>query len=775
MTAEGLAPGGTIVASGRAPRGRKLTLDASGWPDGPYEVRFTTTTASGKTWATHLPWFKGDARAAAAAVVEKARGVDVKTPAGKTRRMLADLVLDRTGGDVAKAGPEALRRTHAAVLESAELDLEAAGKTGRVRAHGFVRLAWVDDVDGSVQFCRAYLPPSYRPDRRAPLIVQLHGYNPANPEYIRWWAVDSRHHAIQALDRGDDGPVTIEPHGRGNTSYRGFGEKDVLRAIAEAKKALAIDEDRVTLMGDSMGGWGTWQVATRNPEVFAAIAPVFGGADYRAQLEKAVLTKLTPAERFLQERRSSWAQAEGLLNVPILVSHGDADKAVNVEYSRWAVRMLQRWGYDVRYHELPGRGHEDMKVQPGIWEWLLQHRRQTHPRHVRVRAADLPSAHAYWVRLTRAERPMDFLVADAEVIGKNRLRLDTRNVSAAELLPGPLVDASMPVEVIWNGQARSITPHEGRLELRAEGRAPAALEKTDRLAGPFEDAANTPFAIVLGTIARDPEMRRACEWKLKAFVAFWRDWQKVEPRVFQDTGISDADAARYSLLLIGGPGENAVAKRLAGRIPLAVRPDAIVVDGKAFPAADAGVSLVYPSPLNPERYVAVLAGTSAGGLWFADWQNGEWDFQIVDGRSAAAAALDPPGQFPERGRIVSGDFDERWRLDESFVVRGDEALRAKATPMVAPRPVTLPAAALDRVTGTYEIPGGPRVRVFREGSRLMGAQEGQGSGELVPESETEFFVIGESIRLAFEKDAAGKATAMIVKLPGQEIRANRVE
>ena len=65
--------------------------------------------------------------------------------------------------------------------------------------------------------------------------------------------------------------------------------------------------------------------------------------------------------------------------------------------------------------------------------------------------------------------------------------------------------------------------------------------------------------------------------------------------------------------------------------------------------------------------------------------------------------------------------------------------------------------------------------MFREGSRLMGAQEGQGGGELVPESETAFFVIGESIRLAFEKDAAGRAIAMIVKVPGQEIRANRVE
>jgi poly(3-hydroxybutyrate) depolymerase len=553
VTAELIAPGGFVVASGRAPRGGTLTLGAAGWADGPYEVRFTTTTAVGKTWTTHLPWWKGDARAAAAAVVERAMGVDVRTPAGKTRRMLADLVLDRAGGDVAKAGREALRRTHAAVFESAELELEAAGKVGRVRPHGFVRLAWVDEVDGSVQFCRAYLPAGYAPDRRRPLVVQLHGYNPANPEYVRWWAVDDRHHAIQALDRGADGPVYIEPHGRGNTQYRGFGEKDVLRAITEAKKAFAIDEDRVYLMGDSMGGWGTWQVATRNPEVFAAIAPIYGGADFRAQLDKAVLAKLTPAERFLQERRSSWAQAEALLHLPILVSHGDADKAVNVEYSRWAVRMLQRWGYDVRYHELPGRGHEDMKVQPGIWEWLLQHRRQAHPRQVRVRAADLQSAHAYWVRLVRAERPMEFLVADAEMIGSNRIRLDTQNVVAAELVPGPLVDASKPVEVVWNGVARSLSARDGRLELRAEGSAPTPLEKTHRLAGPFEDAASTPFAVVLGTTSRDPEMRRACEWRVRSFVAFWRDWQKVEARVFKDTEISDADAARYSLLLVGAP------------------------------------------------------------------------------------------------------------------------------------------------------------------------------------------------------------------------------
>ena len=25
------------------------------------------------------------------------------------------------------------------------------------------------------------------------MVIQLHGYNPANPRYVRWWAADSRH------------------------------------------------------------------------------------------------------------------------------------------------------------------------------------------------------------------------------------------------------------------------------------------------------------------------------------------------------------------------------------------------------------------------------------------------------------------------------------------------------------------------------------------------------------------------------------------------------
>ena len=52
--------------------------------------------------------------------------------------------------------------------------------------------------------------------------------------------------------------------------------------MAEARKLFSVDDNRVYLTGESMGGWGTWNVATRHPELFAAIAPVFGGVDYHS-------------------------------------------------------------------------------------------------------------------------------------------------------------------------------------------------------------------------------------------------------------------------------------------------------------------------------------------------------------------------------------------------------------------------------------------------------------------------------------------------------------
>ncbi len=142
----------------------------------------------------------------------------------------------------------------------------------------------------------------------------------------------------------------------------------MLRCLTEAHRCLSIDDDRVYLMGESMGGSGAWYLASRHPDLFAAAAPVYGGRDGRVipSLEDSLSRRQRiNFEAFLQERSSTFSSLENLIDLPLYVQHGDSDQQVNVENSRYTVRMLQRWGYDVRYREHPGLGHEDLERR--IW------------------------------------------------------------------------------------------------------------------------------------------------------------------------------------------------------------------------------------------------------------------------------------------------------------------------------------------------------------------------------------------------------------------------
>ena len=766
VTVQAVAAGGKILAEKTVARGESVVFDPRSWPDGAYEIRCSTRRVNGLLYATHLPWYKGDAMAAARALVAGPTGL--RTPNGFTTNMLADLVKDRLGKDLASVTGNPWWAIHSALMEVEELRLEDAGKPARERPYGFYRLAWRDEIDGSPQFCRAYLPGGYDRAKKWPLVLHIHGYNGANPDYVRWWSVDQRHNVADVEYGAGQGVIYMEPHGRGNNNYIGLGDQDVVRAIRLAKERFSVDEDRVYLVGDSMGGWGTWNVATRHPDLFAAIAPVFGGADYHSQFSEEALAKLTPLDRFLAEKReSSWAMAEGLLNLPILVHHGDVDRSVNVDFSRYGVRLLERWGYNIRYVELPGYGHEDLNVMSGLIDWFLEHRRVANPPRVRLRSAELGNASAYWVRVDQAASPREFMVVDAEITGPNAIRVDSQNVLALSL--SPVIDTSQPVRVVWNGEPRTVAADHGRLALTAPGYQAAAGEKNAAVAGPLGEIYNTPFAIVTGTASADPAMKEMCRRKAEAAVNFWQQWQRQPPRVFLDSEISDADAARYSLLLIGGPEANRVARKF-GLVEIA--PDHVTIRGRFFAATDARVQVIYPNPLNPQRYVLLAGANSAGALslWTPDrLRDADFDFVIEDGHV-------PPGServsAPEIW-VAGGWFDRRWQIDDSLIVSGNSEIRSKSA-VLQPDRVIAPAI-LASYAGAYQVGPGMAVKVRVAGKRLVAQAGEQPEVELLPASDVEFYVLEGPVKIVFERDAAGKTVSFKVWQNGQQFTAKKTE
>ncbi len=245
----------------------------------------------------------------------------------------------------------------------------AAGRDPYRAATGTMVKAYRADWDATLQPYALYVPPDYKPGRPWPLIIALHGaYSDHRHNLRRVFGLDNRPRESDAeasrneLPLPDVPALVVSPFGRGELmGYDGLGGEDVMRVIADVRRAYEVDPDRITLTGLSMGGDGTWQLGLRHPELFAALAPVCGVADYR-RMVKAADAPLFDLDAL--DRQSAPALAANAARMQVFIFHGDKDPTVPVTDSR---RMAERFrqlgmlGKNVRYTEYPGVGHDAWK------------------------------------------------------------------------------------------------------------------------------------------------------------------------------------------------------------------------------------------------------------------------------------------------------------------------------------------------------------------------------------------------------------------------------
>ena len=113
-----------------------------------------------------------------------------------------------------------------------------------------------------------------------------------------------------------------------------------------------VDKQRVYVIGLSMGAMGTYDMAIRYPEIFAAAIPICGTVNP---------TRLSAAK-----------------DVKFRIFHGDADTVVPVSGSRQAYKALKAAGADVEYIEFPGVTHGSWNpafTQPDFMSWLFSQKK----------------------------------------------------------------------------------------------------------------------------------------------------------------------------------------------------------------------------------------------------------------------------------------------------------------------------------------------------------------------------------------------------------------
>ena len=204
-------------------------------------------------------------------------------------------------------------------------------------------LACHDFIEDNYDFL-LYLPDSYEKSEELPLVMFLHGKSLSGDSL----AMLLRYGCIDAVNRGRRiDAIVVAPQAQ--TSW----EPDKLMVLCDwVENHYKVDTNRFYVLGMSMGGYGTLDLAARSPERIAAAMAMCGGATNKVLC--------------------------GLTTMPLWIIHGTADELVSVKCSDRVVDAMRSCGDTTRliYDRMEGVNHSRLArvfYLEQTYEWLFSH------------------------------------------------------------------------------------------------------------------------------------------------------------------------------------------------------------------------------------------------------------------------------------------------------------------------------------------------------------------------------------------------------------------
>ena len=309
-------------------------------------------------------------------------------------------------------------------------------------------------IAGRLQPYALYVPRKPPPPGGYGMTLLLHSLSANHNQYL-----DSNNQS-QLGERGG-GSLVATPSGRGPDGfYAGLPEADTFEVWADVARHYPVDADWAAVSGYSMGGFGTYRLLARWPDLFARGFSVVG----------------IPG--------SALDQLASLRNTPVMAWNAMADELVNISDAEEAATAMQAAGLRFDYWQFPG-DHLSLATNdaygPGA-DFLGEHRVDRDPAHVTYvvdpseDSTDAKADHAYWVSGLR--------VRDGAATGT----IDARSHASGEGDPAPT--GMTPGVGVLEGGSRGPLPYVSRAQAWGE---PPAAEAADRLS---VSATNVTRAVV---------------------------------------------------------------------------------------------------------------------------------------------------------------------------------------------------------------------------------------------------------------------------------------
>jgi len=552
-----------------------------------------------------------------------------------------------------------------------------------VRGSGMFFRTYRSDLDDSVYPYALYIPEGSPPTGSGwPLVVSLHGaYSNYANNMKRLFGIGNRDDEPDELafyslpvwpELASAGGMVVCPWGRGTMGYHGPGARDVLDVIGLVRENYPVDPERISITGLSMGGNGTWEMALRHGDLFAAAVPVCPPADMEISgFVREVL--LGEKEKFpyitkilAQNRIANWAANARAF--PVYIHHGNDDPTVPISHSEKMVAALRAAGIDApltRYDNVGHNAWDPAYKDRRTLTRLLEARREKPELEFFFTTCRYEDARYAWVEIEKFERYGDYATVEARFEpDPPRISLKTVNVGVISLalsgLPGikpgdrvEITDADkrgmITVEAPKAGPVRLAVKDSGLGLLTPQPDRKGTPVKRKGLEGPIYQAVSDRVILVYGTGARDnSDLVQALRF------ADWGELPDVHFLIKPDSEVTDADIMNSHLVLFGDERTNELIGRVNMMSPVHFDGDRVVAAGERYPKGEVSFKCVFPNPLNPERLVLINFAEE----W--DYSN-TWSFQAIFKNLPDYFIYRRGGKKPFDTEVLkAGFFDEKW-------------------------------------------------------------------------------------------------------------------
>lgn len=555
------------------------------------------------------------------------------------------------------------------------------GKTPWNTDTGLIVRGYQSKIDGSVQPYGLIVPKSYNPNSpyQHRLDIWFHGRGEKLTELN---FIEGRQ-----KDVGQFAPphaFVLHPYGRYCNANHFAGEIDTFEAMDHVRKHYAIDVNRISVRGFSMGGAACWNFAVHYPGLWAAAAPGAGFSETPEFLR--VFQKETIKPNEWEKKLLHWYDctdwAANLYNLPTVAYSGENDS--QKQAADIMAQAMLRERLDLVHVIGPKTGHSyhpDAKVEINRRiDSIVAKGRDPLPLKLHLTTYMLRYNKVHWLTIDSLEEHWERADVYAEIFeGKSprTIVVRTKNVNAFTLSIPPghcpfgnrpkgitvvvdaqvLTGAAVRSDRSWKSHYRKI---DGNWTLVINPISDAKLRKQHGLQGPIDDAFMSTFVMVMPT--GEPMNPKVGKWvtsEMERAFDHWRKQFRSELRPITDVQVDDKWIANANLILWGDPQSNKVLAKIADKLP--IRWDAkegVFIDKKAYAAGSHVPVLIYPNPLNPKKYVVLNSSFT-----FRDYDYLNNARQIPRLPDWAVLDIDQPRTTQRPAGIVdAGFFDEQWRL-----------------------------------------------------------------------------------------------------------------